>query len=116
MVINMDSLTKQELARIRNWNKARLIGITINKKGLTTTELALFQNAMTSIHILLSIYDKGYEELGLNSDPPRYNVMINGVLWKENIPYSQTKMYRGGRLGSEEVQVIRANPKRKKNV
>lgn len=113
----MKPITKQELARIRNWNKARLCGITIDRRGLTSTEMAIFENAMNSIRTILKIYDRGYGELGLNSDPPRYDIILNKTLWRQNISYNETKVYRElKKQGEEDVQIIRNNPKRKKDV
>ena len=89
-------LTPVALARGRNWQKARLIGSSIDTTFLTEKEKDLVQTISHIKIILLKNWDKGSEDLGLNVQ--RYNLDINQSLpdeppiyvrWKSNIPYSE---------------------------
>lgn len=54
---------KQILARERNWNKARLLGITLNDKILTNKEKKLFAEIIYSRRALLENWDENTVKL-----------------------------------------------------
>ena len=55
----------QTLARKRNWNKARLVGFSVDKEGLTSSELATINSIKRQISVLIQHWSSGTKELGL---------------------------------------------------
>ena len=62
-------MTKQELARKRNWFKYQLMGsslINTNAKILTPDELILLKEIKHNLASLVLLFDESSRELGLN--------------------------------------------------
>lgn len=57
----------QELASARNWNKARIMGLTINEKALTNIEKGIFYDILKLKKQLLDSWDKNTPLLGLKT-------------------------------------------------
>lgn len=61
-------MTKQEQARIRNWNKARLMGTTFNNDGFTEGERFILEKIYELKNILLQNWDRNsVKVLGMTS-------------------------------------------------
>ena len=84
-------MDKAELARGRNWQKARLVGSVVNTSYLTHTEKEILEQISHLKRILLRNWDFNTKALGLNV--VRYNVYVEGKLWKESVPYYMARFY-----------------------
>ena len=61
-------MTKQEIARIRNWNKARLLSFHFNEDGFSPSEIETMKYLYEIRNELLVNWDKNsVEELGMSS-------------------------------------------------
>jgi len=80
-------MTKQELARHRNWNKARLSGMSFDTRVFTEQELALLQKIQNLKEELLQHWDFNSKLLDLKVE--RYNVYLNNTMYKVNISYKE---------------------------
>lgn len=61
-------MTRQEKARIRNWNKARIMGLTFNTDGFSKKELETVKYIYVLRDELLVNWDKNsVQELGMSS-------------------------------------------------
>ena len=85
-------MTKQELARHRKWNKVRLSGMSFDTRVLTEQELALLEKIQNLKDELLQHWDPNSKLLGLKVE--RYNVYLNGGLYKLNISYKESLQYK----------------------
>ncbi len=59
-------MTKQELARERNWQKARLMGLTFNRTVLCEAEKLEVEKIKQAVNNILSNWDIGTKLVGLN--------------------------------------------------
>lgn len=84
-------MDKVELARGRNWQKARLVSNVVNTSYLTDEEKGLLKRINNLKQIMLRNWDTNSEVLGLSV--VRYDVYIDGKLWKERVPYYMAKFY-----------------------
>lgn len=86
-------MTRKEQSRIRNWNKLRLSGITIDTRVITDEEKILIDNIKDNITKLLKNWDNNSKSLGFNVK--RYSLFIKNdihwELWKSNITMNEIK-------------------------
>lgn len=98
-------MTKQELARHRNWNKVRLSGMSFDTRVLTEQELALFEKILSLKDELLQHWDSNSKLLGLKVE--RYNVYLNNTTYKVNISYKEALYFKKHLAYDEESVEIR---------
>lgn len=101
-------MEKKELARIRNWTKARLISFKFNTKGLTSEEKVEINNIRSSIENLLDAWDDRSRELDLKI--VRYDLYVTNAgietLWKRGVPYSTIRFLIKG-LSKEQYRIVK---------
>lgn len=64
-------MTKQEKARIRNWNKARMLSFSFNKDGFSDKELSTLHKIYQLRHELLLGWDQESVNMGMNVKPKK---------------------------------------------
>jgi hypothetical protein len=62
-------MTKQQLAKRRNWSKARLMGITFDEQVFTEDEICKIKVIRNYIKVLLNEWDDESRKLDLNPLP-----------------------------------------------
>ena len=64
--------TRQEIARIRNWAKARLMGMTFDINAFSKSEVSVIKDIFLLKDVLISNWDKNsVEEMGMNVKPKK---------------------------------------------
>lgn len=90
-------MNKLELARGRNWQKARLTGSVIDKRFLTKAEIEIVNEIGRLKTKLLRSWDFNSEQLGLNVERFDLTVkVVNGEFFKHNITRQEVLMYTHG--------------------
>lgn len=89
----MAQTEKQEQARIRNWNKARLTGFCLNKNTLTTDEVDLYIKMIRLQNELLKKWDTNTAAITGREIPP-YKCWCGKRTKIERL--SKRPAYRGG--------------------
>lgn len=85
-------MTKQELARRRNWAKLRLSGVCFDLDVFSGNELILVNQIQELQRQLLGFWDaESVTKFGLKC--PRYNVYHNGIIKRESVTRKEANLY-----------------------
>lgn len=83
-------MIKQELARQRNWQLARLLGITFNKEVLSEEEKLHVEEIKRIVRILLDNWDTGTRQVGLTpSRTRRCKICFKKRILRDNLACNQ---------------------------
>lgn len=97
-------MEKSRLAKQRNWQKSRLLGITFDMSVLTDSEIQLMSNINSLRQQLIQNWEENSKSLGLKIK--RYDLYIREQLRFSNVPINTVRFYTRG-LEKHEYNIIK---------
>lgn len=102
---------KAQLATRRNMNKARLMGFTLDKSGLTDTEILRIKEIRHTVNLLLRDWDENSKKLGMKVE--RYVLRIRDskekpfTIWNTNITKEDIHLLTSHYTKEERKELIK---------